>query len=74
MRQSTPVFYAFKYLNSSESQRKYPERLKLFFNHIGLTGAAAAGAGDNESIIGRKYSGGINTLREFGNRLLKFTV
>jgi hypothetical protein len=43
------LYLAFKYLNSSESQRKYPKRLKLFFDHIGLT--AAAGAGDNECII-----------------------
>jgi hypothetical protein len=49
-----PRSCAFKNLNSSESQRKHPKRLKLFFDHIGLTGAAAAataGAGDNDYII-----------------------
>jgi hypothetical protein len=52
IQQSTPVSCAFKYGNSSESQRKYPKRLKLFFDYIGLTGAAAAArAGDNECII-----------------------
>ena len=49
IQQSTPVSSAFKYLNSSESQGKYPKRLKVFFDQLGLTGAACAG--DNESII-----------------------
>lgn len=34
--QKSPVSYAFKFLNSPETQRQYPKRLKLFFDHIGL--------------------------------------
>lgn len=34
--QKNPVSYAFKYLNSPETQRQYPKRLKLLFDHIGL--------------------------------------
>jgi hypothetical protein len=37
--QKNPVSYAFKYLNSPETQRQYPKRLQLIFNHIGLTTA-----------------------------------
>jgi hypothetical protein len=36
--QKNPVSYAFKYLNSPQTQRQYPKRLKLLFDHIGLTG------------------------------------
>jgi hypothetical protein len=35
---NNPVSYAFKYLNSPENQRQYPRRIKLFFDHVGLTG------------------------------------
>jgi hypothetical protein len=37
-QKKNPVSYAFKYLNSPETQRQYPKRLKLPFDHIGLTG------------------------------------
>src|ERR687887_527651 len=30
LRQTKPVLYAFKYLNSPDTQRQYPKRLKLF--------------------------------------------
>src|SRR5919201_6780274 len=30
LHQTKPVLYAFKYLNSPDTQRQYPERLKLF--------------------------------------------
>jgi hypothetical protein len=36
--QKNPVSYAFKFLNSPETQRQYPKRLKLLFDHIGLAG------------------------------------
>jgi hypothetical protein len=36
--QTNPVLYAFKYLNSQETQRQYPKRLKLFFEHIKMPG------------------------------------
>jgi hypothetical protein len=35
-QQKNRLSYAFKYLNSPETQRQYPKRLKLFFDHIGL--------------------------------------
>jgi hypothetical protein len=37
-KEENPVSYAFKYLNSPETQRQYPKRLKLPFDHVGLTG------------------------------------
>lgn len=37
-QKKNPVSYAFKYLNSPETQRQYPKRLKLLFDHVGLTG------------------------------------
>jgi hypothetical protein len=42
--QKNPVSYAFKYLNSPETQRQYLKRLKLLFDHVGLTG------GDSSSL------------------------
>jgi hypothetical protein len=36
--QKNPVSYAFKYLNSPQTQRQYPRRLKLFLDHVGLPG------------------------------------
>jgi hypothetical protein len=38
LSQTNPVLYAFKYLNSPETQRQYPKRLKLFFDHIEMSG------------------------------------
>jgi hypothetical protein len=38
LRQTNPVLYAFKYLNSPETQRQYPKRLKLFFDYIEMPG------------------------------------
>jgi hypothetical protein len=38
LRQTKPVSYAFTYLNSPDTQRQYPKRLKLFFDHVGLPG------------------------------------
>jgi hypothetical protein len=38
LRQIKPVSYAFKYLNSPDTQRQYPKRLKLFFDHVELPG------------------------------------
>jgi hypothetical protein len=35
---NNPVSYAFKYLNSPETQRQYPRRIKLFLDHVGLIG------------------------------------
>ena len=45
--QKNPVSYAFKYLNSPETQRQYPKRLKLLFDHVGLNGG---GGGDSSSL------------------------
>jgi hypothetical protein len=36
LRQTNPVLYAFKYLNSPQTQRQYPKRLKLFFDFLGF--------------------------------------
>ncbi len=41
--QKNPISYAFKYLNSPETQRQYPRRLKLLFEHIGLAGCDGNG-------------------------------
>lgn len=38
LRETNPVLYAFKYLNSPETQRQYPQRLKHFFDRAGLPG------------------------------------
>jgi hypothetical protein len=38
LRQTNPVLYAFKYLNSPQTQRQYPKRLKLFFEYIEMPG------------------------------------
>ncbi len=32
----TPVRYAFLYCNSPVTQRQYPERLKIFFDSVGI--------------------------------------
>ncbi|HZA48931.1 MAG TPA: hypothetical protein VE521_08430 [Nitrososphaera sp.] len=40
--QKNPVSYALKYLNLPGTQRQYPKRLKLFFNHVGLTGGESS--------------------------------
>jgi len=32
------VSYAFKYLNSPYAKMQYPRRLKLFFDHLKLSG------------------------------------
>jgi hypothetical protein len=37
-QQKKPVYYAFKYLNSPETQRQYPRRLKMLIEHVGLAG------------------------------------
>jgi hypothetical protein len=37
-QKKNPVSHAFKYLNLPETQRQYPKRLKLLFDHVGLTG------------------------------------
>jgi hypothetical protein len=38
LRQTNPVQFAYTYLNSPETQRQYSQRLKHFFDHVGLPG------------------------------------
>lgn len=49
------VSYAFKYLNSPETQRQYSRRLKLLFDHVGLAG------GDSLEVQGQAF---LNMTRE----------
>lgn len=39
LRQTKPVLYAFKYLNSPATQTQYPKRFKVFLDHLRLPGA-----------------------------------
>jgi hypothetical protein len=38
LRQTKPVLYAFKYLNSPATQTQYPKRFKVFLDYLGLPG------------------------------------
>jgi hypothetical protein len=38
VRQTSPVSYAFTYLNSPDTRRQYPRNLKLFFDYLHLPG------------------------------------
>jgi hypothetical protein len=37
-RQTTPVEFAFSYIKSPSTKKQYPQRLKLFFDYIGVQG------------------------------------
>jgi integrase len=50
-----PVKYAFMYCRSPSTQRQYPKRLKMFFDHIGLLSSDGGGEGTDLEDRGQAF-------------------